>query len=152
VNRQPIVLDTNVVLDLFIFNDPRCADLHVALGDKALQWTATQPMREELERVLTYTHLQPRMAFYATTATQVLAHFDSGVHIVDTAPRAFYVCKDADDQKFVDLAVQLQSALVSKDKAVLCMRKRLATLGVTVLNQWTAQSKTALQLVHQSVH
>jgi putative PIN family toxin of toxin-antitoxin system len=136
VNGQAIVLDTNIVLDLFIFNDPRCADLRAALGNKTLQWTATQNMRDELERVLTYTHLQPRMAFYATTAAQVLTQFDESVQLVDTAPRAFYVCKDADDQKFIDLAVQLRSALVSKDKAVLCMRKRLATLGAVVLNQW----------------
>jgi putative PIN family toxin of toxin-antitoxin system len=138
VTRQAIVLDTNIVLDLFIFKDPRCADLRTALSSKTLQWIATQNMRDELERVLTYTHLQPRMAFYATTATQVLAQFDTGVQIVDTAPRAFYVCKDADDQKFIDLAVQLRSALVSKDKAVLCMRKRLATLGAVVLNQWVS--------------
>jgi putative PIN family toxin of toxin-antitoxin system len=136
VNGQAIVLDTNIVLDLFIFNDPRCADLRAALVNKTLQWTATHTMRDELQRVLTYTHLQPRMAFYATTAAQVLAQFDAGVQIVDTAPRAVYVCKDADDQKFIDLAVQLRSALVSKDKAVLCMRKRLATLGAVVLNQW----------------
>lgn len=135
---QPIVLDTNIVLDLFIFNDPRCNDLRTALRREALQWSATQTMRDELERVLTYEHLQPRMAFYATTAGQVLAQFDTDVQIVDTAPRAFYVCKDADDQKFIDLAVHLQSALVSKDKAVLCMRKRLATLGAVVLNQWVA--------------
>ncbi len=138
MNGQAIVLDTNIVLDLFIFNDPRCADLRTALSSKALQWTATQIMRDELERVLAYTHLQPRIAFYATTAAQVLAQFDSGVHIVEAAPRAFYVCKDADDQKFIDLAVQLRSALVSKDKAVLCMRKRLATLGAVVLSQWVA--------------
>ena len=136
MNGQAIVLDTNMVLDLFIFNDLRCADLRAALVNKTLQWTATSIMRDELERVLTYTHLQPRMAFYATTAAQVLAQFDAGVQIVGTAPRAVYVCKDADDQKFIDLAVQLQSALVSKDKAVLCMRKRLATLGAVVLNQW----------------
>lgn len=136
MNGQAIVLDTNIVLDLFIFNDLRCADLRAALVNKTLQWTATSIMRDELERVLTYTHLQPRMAFYATTAAQVLAQFDAGVQIVGTAPRAVYVCKDADDQKFIDLAVQLQSALVSKDKAVLCMRKRLATLGAVVLNQW----------------
>jgi putative PIN family toxin of toxin-antitoxin system len=143
VNGQPIVLDTNIVLDLFIFNDPRCADLRAAIKGKTLQWTATPNMRDELERVLTYTHLQPRMAFYATTASQVLAQFDASVQIVAVAPRAFYVCKDADDQKFIDLAVQLRSALVSKDKAVLCMRKRLATLGTVVLSQWSAGASSA---------
>lgn len=143
MNRQSIVLDTNIVLDLFIFNDPRCADLRNALVSKTLQWTATQIMRDELERVLTYTHLQPRMAFYATTAAQVLAHFDAGAQISEPAPRAFYACKDADDQKFIDLAVQLRSPLVSKDKAVLCMRKRLATLGAVVLSQWSAGASSA---------
>ena len=138
----PIVLDTNIVLDLFIFRDPRCADLRTALSRRTLSWTATPSMRDELERVLTYTHLQPRMAFYATSAEQVLAQFDAGVQLADTAPRAFYICKDADDQKFIDLAVQLKSTLVSKDKAVLCMRKRLATLGTVVLNQWVPSAQS----------
>ncbi len=138
MNGQAIVLDTNIVLDLLIFNDPRCTDLRAALASQALQWTATPNMRDELERVLTYVHLQPRMAFYATSAAQVLAQFDVGVHIADVAPRAFYICKDADDQKFIDLAVQLRSPLVSKDKAVLCMSKRLATLGTAVISQWGA--------------
>jgi putative PIN family toxin of toxin-antitoxin system len=131
-----IVLDTNIVLDLLIFNDPRCAALRAALDEKTVHWIAQQHMRDELERVLTYTHLLPRMAFYETTAARVLMHFDAGVDIVEPAPRAVYICKDADDQKFIDLAVQHRATLVSKDKAVLCMRKRLASLQVTVLNQW----------------
>jgi putative PIN family toxin of toxin-antitoxin system len=131
-----IVLDTNIVLDLLIFNDPRCSALRAALDEKTVQWIAQQQMRDELERVLTYTHLLPRMAFYDTTAAQVLQQFDASVDIVEPAPRAMYICKDADDQKFIDLAVQHRATLVSKDKAVLCMRKRLASLQVTVLNQW----------------
>jgi putative PIN family toxin of toxin-antitoxin system len=133
---QPIVLDTNIVLDLMVFKDPRCAVLRAALADKTVHWIAQQQMRDELERVLTYTHLLPRMAFYETTAAQVLQQFDASVDIVEPAPRAVYICKDTDDQKFIDLAVQHRAALVSKDKAVLCMRKRLASLQVTVVNQW----------------
>jgi putative PIN family toxin of toxin-antitoxin system len=131
-----IVLDTNIVLDLLIFNDPRCAALRTALAEKALHWIAQQQMRDELERVLTYTDLLPRMVFYETTAAQVLQQFDASVDIVEPAPRAVYICKDTDDQKFIDLAVQHRAALVSKDKAVLCMRKRLANLQVTIVNQW----------------
>ncbi len=133
-----IVLDTNIVLDLFIFCDPRCDALRLALREKRLQWISTQVMRDELERVLAYTHLQPRMAFYQVTAVQVLAQFDATAQLVDTAPRAVYVCKDEDDQKFIDLAVQHRAALLSKDKAVLCMRKRLVNLGVVVTSQWLA--------------
>jgi putative PIN family toxin of toxin-antitoxin system len=138
VSVAQVVLDTNIVLDLFIFNDPRCAALRQALADKTLQWISTPVMRDELERVLDYTHLQPRMAFYQVSKAQVLAQFDAHAALQATAPRAVYVCKDADDQKFIDLAVQHAAALVSKDKAVLCMRKRLTNLGVVVASQWAA--------------
>ena len=134
-----MVLDTNIVLDLFIFSDPRCAALRLALQGQQLHWISTQIMRDELERVLAYTHLQPRMAFYSVTAVQVLRHFDSHVQMRDVAERAKYVCKDEDDQKFIDLAVQHQCALISKDKAVLTMRKRLASLNVAVASQWSSQ-------------
>jgi putative PIN family toxin of toxin-antitoxin system len=138
VSVRALVLDTNIVLDLFIFSDPRCDALRLALREKRLHWISTQVMRDELERVLAYTHLQPRMAFYQVTAMQVLAQFDAGVELVATAPRAMYVCKDEDDQKFIDLAVQYRAILVSKDKAVLCMRKRLVNLDAVVTSQWSA--------------
>ena len=138
-----VVIDTNIVLDLFIFNDPRCAALKLALQNQQLRWISTQVMRDELERVLAYTQLQPRMAFYAVTAAQVLAQFDALVHISATAPRAVYVCKDEDDQKFIDLAAAHSAVLLSKDKAVLSMRKRLVRLGVAVSSQWMGESLTA---------
>jgi putative PIN family toxin of toxin-antitoxin system len=133
-----IVLDTNIVLDLFIFSDPRCDALKLALTEKRLQWISTQVMRDELERVLAYTHLLPRMAYYKVTADDVLRRFDASAQLRDVAPRAVFVCKDEDDQKFIDLAAAHRAFLVSKDKAVLCMRKRLATLEVLVSSQWSA--------------
>ena len=53
------------------------------------------------------------------------------------AQKASYTCKDADDQKFIDLAVAHQTVLVSKDKAVLCMAKRLARLSARVMPEFT---------------
>ncbi|MGA8513156.1 MAG: putative toxin-antitoxin system toxin component, PIN family [Burkholderiaceae bacterium] len=132
-----VVLDTNIVLDLLIFKDPRCAALRQALDNKAIYWIATQVMRDELERVLTYTHLQPRMAFYQISAEQVLAQFDAGVELNEVAARCRFVCTDEDDQKFIDLAAEYSATLVSKDKAVLRLRKRLATLGAVVLSEWS---------------
>ncbi len=131
-----VVLDTNIVLDLFIFNDPRCTALRQSLQGGTVQWISTQVMRDELERVLAYSHLQPRMAFYHVTAAQVLALFDAHAQIMHSAARAVFVCKDEDDQKFIDLAVQHRASLISKDKAVLSMRKRLVGLGVQVAAQW----------------
>jgi putative PIN family toxin of toxin-antitoxin system len=125
-----IVLDTNIVLDLFVFADAATPPLREALESKALRWLATQAMRDELERVLAYTHIVPRLAYHQRTAEQVLARFDAQAHCMDVPPQARYVCKDADDQKFIDLAVANQALLLSKDKAVLSMARRLRTLGV----------------------
>jgi predicted nucleic acid-binding protein len=77
----------------------------------------------ELERVLAYPHIVSRMDFYRVDAAQVLAAFDAQARLVDIAPRVAYVCKDADDQKFIDLAAAHRAILLSKDKAVICMRK-----------------------------
>ena len=115
MTSDSVVLDTNIVLDAFIFNDP-----------------ATQPMRDELARVLAYPKIVKRLAYYQLDAASVLAQFDTLARIVDVAPKASATCKDADDQKFIDLAVAHHSLLLSKDNAVLCMTKRLLALGSIV--------------------
>jgi putative PIN family toxin of toxin-antitoxin system len=129
-----LVLDTNIVLDMLVFRDPRTHALHAALFDEPvmsdLLWLATAPMREELARVLAYPHIAVRLVFHGLQAGQVLNQFDARVRIVPVAPKAPATCKDPDDQKFIDLAVSHGATLLSKDKAVLCMRKRLLALGV----------------------
>jgi predicted nucleic acid-binding protein len=70
------------------------------------------------------------------TAQAVLAHFDRLAHLQAIAPKAPYVCKDEDDQKFIDLAVAHQAVLLSKDKQVLRLTNRLAKLGVAVIQNW----------------
>jgi putative PIN family toxin of toxin-antitoxin system len=131
-----LILDTNIILDLFVFNDSDLANLKPALlaglESKRLNWIATADMRIELERVLAYPKITPRMAFYQVTADDVLAKFDELATLVDPAPKAKWVCKDPDDQRFIDLAVLHQATLLSKDQAVLCMAKRLATVGAVV--------------------
>jgi len=129
-----LVLDTNIVLCMLVFRDPRTHAVHAALFDEPvmpdLQWLATAPMREELARVLAYPHIAVRLAFHGLQAAQVLSQFDARARIVPVAPKAPATCKDPDDQKFIDLAVSHGATLLSKDKAVLCMRKRLVKLGV----------------------
>jgi putative PIN family toxin of toxin-antitoxin system len=126
------VLDTNIVLDLFVFNNPAVASVHAALQDGQLHWLATHPMRDELGRVLTYPKIVKNLNHYKVLPLQVLQQFDSWVQCVAVAPKAPVHCADPDDQKFIDLAVAHQAALLSKDHAVLCMKKRLLALGVTV--------------------
>jgi len=128
-----VVLDTNIVLDLWVFDDPASACLRQTLLNGHTRWLATTAMREELARVLHYRHIAQRLKTRAMTADAVLDHFDRHAQLQPDAPKAPYVCKDADDQKFIDLAVQHGAALHSKDAQVLCMKNRLLRVGV-VLN------------------
>ncbi|OUM02634.1 PIN domain-containing protein [Variovorax sp. JS1663] len=129
---MPIVIDTNIALDLLVFDDPGCAALAAALEAGEVQWIATAAMREEFARVLGYPLVAARLARNGREAGAVLAAFDRRVQPVADAPRAPCLCADPDDQVFVDLAVAHRARLFSKDRALLEMRRPLAALGVEV--------------------
>lgn len=129
--RQPlVVLDTNILLDVFIFDDSAAKAIKQALEAGQIDWIATQPMRDELARVLAYAQIVPRLAFYQLAASDVLAAFDRHARLLPAASKCRLNCRDADDQKFIDLAVATQALLLSKDKHILSMAKRLRALGV----------------------
>jgi putative PIN family toxin of toxin-antitoxin system len=128
----PVVIDTNIVLDLFVFDDPASAVLKKKLQDGQLRWLVTQAMRDELARVLGYTNIVPRLIACQRSADEVLAQFDRHAQLLPGAAKAPVTCSDADDQKFIDLAVVHRAMLLSKDLAVLGMAKRLSALGVRV--------------------
>ncbi|MBU6224647.1 MAG: putative toxin-antitoxin system toxin component, PIN family [Burkholderiales bacterium] len=136
VAPQTIVLDTNIVLDIWVYLDPATPDLLEALTSQRVDWVATQAMRDELARVLTYPHIVARMQKGGLVAEDVLAQFDRFARLVPVADKAHFVCKDLDDQKFIDLACVYSCWLVSKDKAVLTMRNRLARIGVSVVSRF----------------
>lgn len=131
------VVDTNIVLDLWVFDDARVQALRDALTRPGARWLATRAMRDELARVLTYPRLVRRQPLAPEAAQTVLDAYDAAVTWCEPAPRARFVCTDADDQRFVDLAVAHQAMLISKDRAVLRLSRRLATVGVQVRAAWT---------------
>ena len=136
------VIDTNIVLDLFVFGEPALAPLQAALLAGSLQWLATPPMRAELARVLAYPHIAARMQRDGLEPTTVLAAFDAQSRMVPPAAKAPCTCRDADDQIFIDLAVAHRASLLSKDRALLCMKKRLAASAVACMSaiDFVAQS------------
>ena len=127
------VIDTNIVLDLWLFQDPATEPLRAALQSGRIAHLATQSMRDELARVLTYPHLMKRMLKSDLQAQDILDRFDQYQLSAAPAAKAACTCKDPDDQKFIDLAVAHAAPLLSKDAEILCMKKRLLQAGV-VLN------------------
>lgn len=132
LSRRAVVLDTNVVLDLLLFADPSTSHLRAALDSGQLTWLSTGAMREELARVLAYPALVAPMAARGLQWDGVLAGFDRACVLQPAAPACPVRCSDPDDQPFIDLAVAHQAWLLSKDKAVLQLRRRLAALAVSV--------------------
>ena len=147
-----VVLDTNVCLDLFVFHDPRWALLLEALHSRAIDAVTREDCRREWQIVLTYPHLP----LDADTRAASAAQFDALIRCVPLARYAapelkLPVCKDTDDQKFVETAFQVQAAtLITKDKALLKLARRSAKLGLTTImrpEEWIAQQ--AAKMLHQ---
>lgn len=127
-----IVLDTNIVLDLFVFDDPGVRELRRYIDTGVLRWLASSAMREELQRVLGYPKIVQRLADAGVQAQSVLNTFDRHARLVEPAARAGPLCADADDQHFIDLAVMHRALLCSKDRAITSLRRSLQALGVRV--------------------
>jgi putative PIN family toxin of toxin-antitoxin system len=146
------VLDTNIVLDLWVFDDPRTQGLRTALHQSRLHWIATAAMREELRRVLSYPHLLARLQADSRNPDDVLHEFDHRAALREDAPKAPCTCKDPDDQKFIDLSVAHRALLLSKDAQVLCMRRRLERQGVTLNPHIPAPPGFAVNAEHKDFY
>ena len=137
--RPCIVIDTNVLLDIWVYNDPATPALVKALESGQLRWLATAAMRDELLRVLDYAHITKRREKDGLSLQAVMQAFDRWSVPTAQAPRSAFVCKDPDDQKFIDLAVAHTATLLSKDKLVLKLGKRLKSVGVKTAAVWLAK-------------
>ena len=137
---RAVVLDTNVALDLLVFDDPSVQALRAALAGGQLRWLALPGMRDELARVLTYPRVAAQLVARGKPVHAVLAAFDAASHCSAPAPAAPVRCTDPDDQPFLDLALAHGALLLSKDQAVLATRKRMAALGVELAQRFVTNA------------
>lgn len=132
---RALVLDTNVALDLLVFEDPTAAPLRHALAEGRLRWLVLAPMRAEFARVLDYPRVAAWRALRGRSAEAALAAFDAASRCVAAVAPAVVRCRDPDDQPFIDLAVAYRAVLLSKDRDVLATQARLRGHSVEVLKR-----------------
>jgi putative PIN family toxin of toxin-antitoxin system len=126
-----VILDSNVWIDILVFDDPDARPIHAALESGALRALIDARCLTELTRVLDYPQFVARKVDKeaALAAVGRLAEFvtpeAAGAPPEDARPLPN--CKDRDDQKFLELAYAAHADwLVSKDRAVLKLAKRIA--------------------------
>lgn len=120
-----VVLDTNVLVSLYVFADSRFAPLRARIERGEWQAITSEPCFGEFRRVLGYplfalTDAQQQGALVAYAAS-ALQHRDAAPATAAALPR----CKDRDDQKFLELARDSAADwLVTADKALLRLARR----------------------------
>ena len=134
---KPVVLDTNILLDIFVFNDERAVHLKQAILERSIQVVASQKTLAEFADVLS----RPLFKLDEESQLAILTQWQSIAQPVDDsnlAP-APWQCQDTDDQIFLDLAYQLRPAvLISKDNAVLQLASRAAPDGILITSDYQA--------------
>src|SRR5574343_888065 len=117
-----LVLDTNVVLDLFHWANVDAVPIMAALEAGRIACLVDDRTLDELQRVLTYPQLK-------LTPDMIAERYARYTALVERIPEGesppLPRCKDRDDQKFLELTARSGAdILVSKDKALLKLRGR----------------------------
>ena len=120
-----LVLDTNVVLEMLHWADPRCAALHAALRTGAASCHTDARCLAELQRVLDY----PQIARNNEAQAEILAAYralavevpeSDETRVPEPSPPPLPRCRDADDQKFLELAARCHAdLLITRDRELL---------------------------------
>lgn len=115
-----VVLDTNIVMDMLHFGDPRTAALREAVAGRRVQCFSDTRCLAELERVAAYPqfrlHDDEQRALLLTYRGIITQCEPENNSVAPALPR----CRDADDQKFLELAARCGAwMLVTRDKELL---------------------------------
>ena len=120
------MLDTNVVVALLVFADPRLVQLCESWNAGAIIALADEDTLAELNRVLRY----PELRVDESRALDIGLRYRERCAII--APDSSAVgrlprCRDPDDQKFLQLAHRGEAAcLLTRDKELLRMKRAVS--------------------------
>jgi len=141
--RQLIVIDSQSLFDWMVFRNPVCSNWEAALAGQEWEWIFTFEMRAEFDFVAAK-GFGERWLVDPAAAAATWARHGRAVDIPAPLGAAGRLhCTDADDQKFIDLAIAARAhTLVTRDKALLKLaRKALARHGLRVCRPevWSAE-------------
>lgn len=145
-----VVFDSNVVLALWWFEDPHLAALLDMVTQHRIRLVSSPQLLAELQHVMDRRMalapedeaLQSRRRQVNSAVSRWFSLGPDPLARPPTWPR----CTDSDDQKFIDFALGLPAnVLLTRDKAVLKVRKRASALGLRVM---TPEAFTALPAGH----
>lgn len=134
---KPVVLDTNILLDIFVFDDEKAANLKRAIVNGDIPVIASQKTLLEFADVIS----RPLFKLGSAAQASVLNQWQSiaKLHDDSSLPPVPWKCEDPDDQIFLDLAYQLKpSILISKDNAVLRIASRAAQENILITCDYNA--------------
>ncbi len=134
---KPVVLDTNILLDIFVFNDERAIHLKQAIVNESIVANASQKTMLEFADVIS----RPLFKLDEAAQVAVLSQWQSIARQYDDSDLAPapWICQDPDDQIFLDLAYRLRPAiLISKDNAVLNIAGRAAHEDILITSDYNA--------------
>ncbi|MBI1907103.1 MAG: putative toxin-antitoxin system toxin component, PIN family [Rhodocyclales bacterium] len=120
---QTLVLDTNTVMALWVFEDPALHALRQSVEAGSVTLATRADALEELRHVLAYRQFGLDPARQAALHAEYVAL--CSIIVADTAtPAALPACRDRDDQKFLEIARDARAThLVSRDKALLRLNR-----------------------------
>lgn len=126
------VIDTQVLLDWLVFADARVARWVAAVERGELTWIACPSMRREFAHMVAH----PSLARWQPRSEHALSVFDRQALLLgEPVPAALPLrCRDADDQVFIDLALQHRARwLLTRDKALLALARKARVLGTEIV-------------------
>jgi putative PIN family toxin of toxin-antitoxin system len=124
------VLDTNVLLDFWVFDDAAARPLRAAVESGHVNALRSGDSVDEFTQVI----MREKFELATEARFGILRDWDRLATPVERVFAAPLACSDRDDQKFLDLAYTARADwLVTKDKALLKLARRARRDGVLIL-------------------
>lgn len=135
-----VILDTNVLLDIFVFNDFRAIHLRQALLEKRIDALATPNTLAEFADVIS----RPLFSLAPDTQANIMAQWQSLARAMadESLLLAPWQCQDPDDQVFLNLAYTARpSVLISKDNEILKLASKAAKEHIQITDSYNAATE-----------